>query len=107
MRINLKVPFAEKDQAKKLGARWDAARKVWYIEQQVDMAPFAKWSPEAHPAIGGNEAPPLKNVSAPRQQGSGKVHVGADYVEQPKVCDCLPWDSCQKCEPMLLRNFAR
>ncbi|MGB4062869.1 MAG: DUF5710 domain-containing protein [Azonexus sp.] len=105
MRINLKVPFAEKEQAKKLGARWDAARKIWYIEQQADMAPFAKWSPVAHDGIGGDEAPPQKKISAPRQQGSGKVHVGADYVEQPKVCDCLPWDSCQKCEPMLLKNI--
>jgi hypothetical protein len=30
MRHDLKVPFADKDAAKKLGARWDAARKIWY-----------------------------------------------------------------------------
>ena len=45
MRFNLKVPFAEKDAAKKLGARWDAARKLWYVVNQDDMAPVAKWSP--------------------------------------------------------------
>lgn len=28
MRTNLKVPFAEKDEAKKLGARWDAAENL-------------------------------------------------------------------------------
>lgn len=45
MRLNLKVSFAEKDEAKKLGARWDAAQKIWYVEGKADMAPFAKWSP--------------------------------------------------------------
>ena len=48
MRIDLTVPFAEKDAAKKLGARWDAARKIWYVAAQEDMAPFAKWSPTPH-----------------------------------------------------------
>ena len=31
MRINLVTPFAEKYAAKALGARWDAAKKCWYI----------------------------------------------------------------------------
>jgi hypothetical protein len=31
MRINLLTPFAEKDAVKALGARWDAAKKCWYI----------------------------------------------------------------------------
>ena len=40
----LKVPYAEKDEAKRLGARWDAARKKWYVPQGVDVAPFARWA---------------------------------------------------------------
>ena len=40
MRLDLKIPFAEKDQAKKLGARWDAGRKLWYIEG-LDPALFS------------------------------------------------------------------
>lgn len=39
----LKVPFAEKDEAKALGARWDAAIKKWYVPAGVDAAPFARW----------------------------------------------------------------
>ncbi|MED8143181.1 DUF5710 domain-containing protein [Escherichia coli] len=31
-RIYINVPFHEKDEAKRLGARWDATRKTWYIE---------------------------------------------------------------------------
>uniref|UniRef100_A0A6C0HZD3 ribonuclease H n=1 Tax=viral metagenome TaxID=1070528 RepID=A0A6C0HZD3_9ZZZZ len=30
-KIWLNVPFAKKDEAKKLGARWDAVKKKWYI----------------------------------------------------------------------------
>ena len=41
--INLKVPFNKKDQAKSLGARWNAEAKLWYVPQGVDTAPFEKW----------------------------------------------------------------
>ncbi len=41
--IALKVPFNEKDQAKSLGARWNAESKHWYVPQGVDAAPFEKW----------------------------------------------------------------
>jgi len=37
------VPFAEKDQAKALGARWDATRKKWYVPSGVDIEPFSRW----------------------------------------------------------------
>ncbi|XLZ70402.1 DUF5710 domain-containing protein [Massilia sp. SR12] len=39
----LKVPYAEKDEAKRLGARWDPTRKKWYVPQGVDAAPFSRW----------------------------------------------------------------
>jgi len=42
----LKVPYAEKDEAKQLGARWDPKRKKWYVPQGVDPAPFARWVDE-------------------------------------------------------------
>lgn len=45
MRINLNVPYAEKDQAKRLGALWDMARKVWYVEDLDNLRPFLKWMP--------------------------------------------------------------
>ncbi|PKO47072.1 MAG: hypothetical protein CVU29_03855 [Betaproteobacteria bacterium HGW-Betaproteobacteria-22] len=41
--ISLKVPFNEKDQAKALGARWNAESKHWYVPQGVDAALFEKW----------------------------------------------------------------
>lgn len=45
-RVDLHVPFAEKDEAKVLGARWDPVNKVWYVPDSLDNAPFKKWMPE-------------------------------------------------------------
>lgn len=39
----LAVPFAEKDAAKKLGARWNAERRSWYVPPGVDMSAFSRW----------------------------------------------------------------
>lgn len=38
-RVDLKVPFAEKDEAKSLGARWDPQAKVWYVPEGNETAP--------------------------------------------------------------------
>lgn len=103
MRLNLKVPFAEKDQAKKLGARWDAARKLWYIEDQEDLAAFSRWSPSPHDASAG-AVQAQKRAPASKQASSGYVHVGSRYVEHPRVCDCLPWDVCDKCRATALQD---
>lgn len=42
-RIDLKVPFLEKDEAKKLGARWDLQKRVWYVPEGEDPSLFCKW----------------------------------------------------------------
>ncbi|WP_017594916.1 DUF5710 domain-containing protein [Nocardiopsis potens] len=42
-RIWLDVPFAEKDEAKALGARWDARRRRWYAPRP-DMAGLDRWA---------------------------------------------------------------
>jgi len=45
----LDVPFREKDQAKALGARWDAASKRWYVPEalQDELDSFQKWLPQS------------------------------------------------------------
>ena len=42
MRIDLVTPFAEKDQVKALDARWDAAKRIWYIVEIEDLTPFLR-----------------------------------------------------------------
>jgi hypothetical protein len=41
----LVVPFAEKDGAKALGARWDAAARKWYVPAGKDRDAFKQWWP--------------------------------------------------------------
>lgn len=45
-RMTLIVPFSEKDQAKALGAKWDATVKKWYISAEMDMGKFRRWLPK-------------------------------------------------------------
>ncbi|EAB6033390.1 DNA primase [Salmonella enterica] len=42
-RIDINVPYAEKDEAKMLGARWDPANKTWYVPDGVSIDHFLKW----------------------------------------------------------------
>lgn len=102
MRMNLRVPFAEKDQAKKLGARWDATRKLWYIEGVADLGPFDKWAPSPHDASSTAASDAGKSSKKPAVDSF--VITGSNFVGQERVCDCLPWDVCNKCEPTALRN---
>jgi hypothetical protein len=39
----LNVPYAQKDNVKSLGARWDPANKKWYVPDNIDVTLFAKW----------------------------------------------------------------
>lgn len=48
----LSVPFADKDDAKKLGAIWVGHEKTWAIPLGVDSEPFKKWM-EGEPRILG------------------------------------------------------
>lgn len=46
MRIDLQVPFADKDIAKRRGARWDPGHKTWYIQNTSRIEVFMEWIPE-------------------------------------------------------------
>ena len=45
MKTYLNVPFEERLEAKALGAKWDAARKLWYVENANDVSKFMRWMP--------------------------------------------------------------
>ncbi len=42
-RTYLYVPFEEREQARQLGAQWDADAKCWFIDSTLDPAPFHRW----------------------------------------------------------------
>jgi hypothetical protein len=103
MRTNLQVPFAEKEDAKKLGARWDAARKLWYVENKDDMTAFARWLAKDSPTTRASPAPSKQSLAKPNQTEGIKT-VGSHYVKHPRVCDCPPWEVCDLCRATALAN---
>ena len=44
-RIDLKVPYAEKDQAKIHGAQWDTENRTWYAPAGTDLQNLRRWLP--------------------------------------------------------------
>ncbi|KAF0811790.1 DNA primase TraC [Andreprevotia sp. IGB-42] len=46
IQLYLNVPFAEKDKAKALGARFDGGVKRWYVPHGVDVGLFQPWLPD-------------------------------------------------------------
>ena len=98
MRTDLKVPFAEKDAAKALGARWEAAKKIWYIVDTKDLTPFQKWIPslDGWSANAGTDAAQL---SKPPAKATRTASEGVITVPSTKVphcgCNVLPWVECE------------
>lgn len=98
MRINLVTPFAEKDAVKALGARWDSAKKTWYIMDVEDLTPFVRWIPNAGTTIetpaDGATRQQTTSQKAPIQQ-SKRPTIPKLANEVPHCgCNVLPWEHC-------------
>jgi hypothetical protein len=78
----LNVPYAEKDEARALGARWNPGRKRWYVPAGVALEPFSKWLKDGD---GGGRV----------DTAAAKVVVGANYVELDHACN--PFEPCAEC----------
>lgn len=89
MTIFLTVPFAEKDQAKSLGARWNAEKKKWYVPAGADPTPFKKWA-------GGDTVVSDRVSTMPSMEEVGLTITGTQYVE--RAHDCVPWFPCEVCD---------
>ena len=94
--IVLKVPYAEKDEAKALGARWNPTRKCWYVPDGKPSEPFAKW-------LAGGSAPSEAGATPSSRDAHGaKPVIGSQYVELPHACN--PFEECAECRPKLLES---
>ncbi len=92
MKTVLAVPYAEKDEAKALGARWDSALRVWYVENVERIERFMRWMPSHLAAKSKND-----NAQKPKRMASdGVLVVGANYFRM--ACSCAPWEPCQTCQ---------
>ncbi len=98
MRIDLKVPFAQKDAVKVLGARWDAAKKVWYIKDVADLSPFLHWIPNLDAAPNGSTGGTTRQSTDRRHDSikqSDGVTTGPVVVVPHCGCNVLPWEDCE------------
>jgi hypothetical protein len=97
----LKVPYAQKDQAKALGARWNNERKTWYVPDGQPTAPFEQW---IAPGQDGSVIPGGSGKTAkPRVDShASEPVVGALYVELEHACD--PFSVCPHCAPLLEKS---
>jgi hypothetical protein len=86
--IFLNVPYAEKDEARALGARWNPGRKRWYVPDGVAPDPFQKWMAKDGEAKSGRS-----------DSASAKLMVGANYVELAHACN--PFEPCAECAQAL------
>jgi hypothetical protein len=103
--VFLTVPYAQKDAAKALGARWNPTRRRWYVADGVDTAPFAKWIDAASAAAGaaGPSAAPAAPAAGAKlgrvDSYQGKTVVGVNYVALEH--DCNPLEACPTCTEQL------
>jgi len=98
MRVDLRVPFAEKDAAKALGARWDAAKKIWYVQDVAELTPFMRWNPALKAAsqgsAGGTTRQSTKTGKAAVEPSEGAI-TGPAAVTPHCGCNVLPWEDCE------------
>src|SRR5450830_871273 len=96
----LKVPFAEKEEAKALGARWNGERKSWYVPEGKDTGAFARWLPPGGadfvPAVA---KPSLKSRPVMTDSYAGKPVIARYYTELQHDCDLFA--ACPVCAPKL------
>ena len=107
--VFLTVPYAEKDAAKALGARWNPTRRRWYVADGVSTEPFAKWIDAASASAsastatatsGGGAAKPGARAGSGRVDSyQGKTVVGVNYVALEH--DCNPFEECPSCRQTL------
>ncbi len=87
--IYLEVPFDEKEQAKQLGARWNADKRKWYITQSLISAQehtFQRWLPQQRtsaPSIHKpQKTPSPSSVELPLEHQHNKLSELLKEVEQ-------------------------
>jgi hypothetical protein len=86
-KIYLNVPYTQKDAAKALGAKWDAAHKKWYVPATMDMTPFAKWHSQTLTSALSMPAPtPKTRAPSSRNSTSGPA------VTYPTVKDFVAYN---------------
>jgi hypothetical protein len=91
----LTVPYAEKDEAKALGARWNPTKRRWYVPDGVATDAFAKWAGQGGDAGAGLAGTGKAPAGGRVDSYQGKTVVGTNYVVMAH--DCNPFEPCAQC----------
>jgi hypothetical protein len=62
--VFLDVPYSEKDEVKRLGARWNPAERKWYVPEGRSLEPFTKWLPKPNEGSGLQISAPIYLVES-------------------------------------------
>jgi len=90
-KIYLNVPYAEKDAAKALGAKWDAVNKKWYVTGNTALEPFAKWqSNTIDLAVTKTTSKPAK--AAPAKPNLSSANTTAGVFTYASIKDFVAYD---------------
>ncbi|MEG6502659.1 MULTISPECIES: zincin-like metallopeptidase domain-containing protein [unclassified Desulfovibrio] len=78
----LAVPFKEKNQAKKQGAKWDKDNKLWFAPEGTDLNQLSRWLPENAPK------PEQKRTLSPQEEFALALkQVGLDLDGKAPIMD--------------------
>jgi hypothetical protein len=86
----LAVPYKEKEQAKKLGAKWDKENKLWYAPEGADLTPLAAWMPDKAPMPEPSLAPQDEFAAALEKAGldlRGKAPIMDGQIHRVPLID--------------------
>lgn len=82
MRVNLRVPYEERHEAKRLGAWWDPARKTWFIVNREDLTPFMRWLP-------------IEQAQSKRKEKPAPTIAARSFNLPECSCSSPPWEHCE------------
>ena len=80
------------------GARWDAAKKFWYVKDVADLTPFSRWIPDLKAATEGSSSGAAKQST---DTGKAAIEQTGGVVTGPAVfvphcgCNVQPWEDCE------------
>ncbi|MBZ2206562.1 DUF5710 domain-containing protein [Massilia sp. R798] len=95
----ISVPYKEKEEAKAKGAKWDRNEQSWYVPQNIDPAPFAKWARKPSQRAPGEAQAPAAAEAQPSaaKAAEGRIYLAVPYSERmdAKAAGAV-WDKVAK-----------